>query len=370
MMSKEWLRGQDVNEVKRIAKRFASFDDSITHGSMARLGKQSVAAMLADNEIIETSHSVIAVRTVSKQTSIKDFSDKICLVARNFKYVKRIATDDVTACVKFLTEAVGSPAVYELWEEKSELMALAKALGLTYRFSKIRSSSEVIGVYTNFEPESVAQTDATDLLTQVHMNIGTVDVSAAAEEIGTVNQFTDHYSKYNKGEAWSAIALRGYGDESFIAKPAAMTQSWKRANQEKLSWTLHDTSLRAKLPETEKLIQAVPGEKHRIRLMRLAPGGGELERHTDNQDSQIGTRDGELMRIHIPIITNPDVVFTSWDTRGVKNEISMVQGEYWYLDIRKPHRAINGGKSERIHLVMDVEACPALRGNCEARNAR
>src|ERR1700751_2016483 len=120
-MSKKWLRRQDVNEVKRIAKRFASFDDSITHGSMAGLGKQSIAAMLADDEIIETPHSVAAVRTVlDKQTSIKDFSDKVCLVARNFKYVKRVATDDIAACAEFLGKVVGSPAVYELWEEKPE----------------------------------------------------------------------------------------------------------------------------------------------------------------------------------------------------------------------------------------------------------
>ena len=361
-MSKEWLRGQDVNEVKRIAKRFASFDDSITHGSMAGLGKQSVAAMLADNEIIETPHSIVAVRTiVNRRTPIKDFADNIRLAHRDFKYVKRVATDNIVSCAQFLDEQVGSPAVYELWEEKPEHMALAKALGLTYRFSKIRSSSEVIGVYTNFDPEFLAKTDAIDLLTQVRMLYHTVDISAAAKEISAVDQFTDHYSKYNKGGTWSAIALRGYGDESFIEKPEGMSQSWKRANTEKLSWTLHDTPLRAKLPETEKLVQNIPGEKHRVRLMRLAPGGGEVQRHTDQTDSQIGTDDGKLMRIHIPIVTNPNVVFTSWDTRGEKSEISMARGEYWYLDIRKPHRAINGGSSERIHLVMDVEACPALR---------
>lgn len=149
-MSKEWIRGQDVNEVKRIAKRFASFDDSITHGSMAGLGKQSVAAMLADNEIIETSHTVVASRLVAnKRTSIKDFAGNIRLIHRDFEYLKRVATDDVTACVQFLETNIGSPAVYELWEEKPEHMALAKAFGLTYRFSKIRSSSEVIGVYTD-----------------------------------------------------------------------------------------------------------------------------------------------------------------------------------------------------------------------------
>jgi hypothetical protein len=362
-MSKNWLRGQNVDEVKRIAKRFADFDAPITHGSMAGLGKQSIAAMLSDNEIIESEHSVVALRSVrNKKTSIKDFSGKICLTDRNFKYIKRIATDNVLLCAPFLKEVTNcSPTVYELWEEKPEHVSLVAALGLTYRFSKIRSSAEIIGVYTNFNPEFLANTNSVDLLTQVRMKMPTVNVKAAALEIAAVGQFTDHYSKYNKGEAWSAVALRGYGDEFFIAKPEAMSQAWKKKNEEKLAWTLHDTPLKGKLPETEKLVQMIPGVKHRVRLMRLASGGGELQRHTDQTDSEIGTQDGELMRIHIPIITNLDVVFTSWDTRGRENRISMGTGEYWYLDIRKPHRAINGGNSERIHLVMDVEACPALR---------
>lgn len=358
-----WLRGQDIIEVKRIAKRFSDFDNPITHGSMAGLGKQSVAAMLADGEIVESEHNIVAVRTVrNRKTSIKDFAGKVCLTDHNFKYVKRVATDNVLSCIPFLKDTLGwFPVVYELWEEKPEHVTLADALGLTYRFSKIRSSAEVIGIYTNFNPEFLAKTNPIDLLTQVRMRMPTVDVKAAAAEIAAVGEFTDHYSKYNKGEAWSAIALRGYGDESFIAKPTAMSQSWQKENKDKLAWTLHDTPLRARLSETEKLVQMIPGVKHRVRLMRLAPGGGELQRHTDQTDSEIGTQDGSLMRIHIPIVTNPDVVFTSWDTRGDQNLVGMGIGEFWYLDIRKPHRAVNGGNSERIHLVMDVESSPELR---------
>lgn len=361
-MAKEWLRGQDIDEVKRVAKRFANFDNPITHGSMAELGKQKVAAMLAEGEIFESEHSVVAVRTVkNKKTSIKDFSGKVCLIDRNFKYVKRIATDNVLRCLPFLKETLDwFPTVYELWEEKPEHMAMASALGLTYRFSKIRSTAEIIGVYTNFNPEFIAPTDPVDLLTQVPMKLH-ANVAAAVEEIKSVDQFANHYSKYNNGKAWSAVSLRGYGDETFIAKPTEMVQSWKKANPEKLSWTLHDTPLRAKLPELEKLVQMIPGEKHRIRLMRLSPGGGELERHTDKQDESLGTSDGMLMRIHLPLVTNPGVVFTSWDTHGCQNIAHMGTGEFWYLDIRKPHRAVNGGTDERIHLVIDVESNPALR---------
>jgi hypothetical protein len=34
----------------------------------------------------------------------------------------------------------------------------------------------------------------------------------------------------------------------------------------------------------------------------------------------------------------------------------MEYGTIWYLDTRKPHRAVNGGDDERIHLVIDLES--------------
>ena len=48
--------------------------------------------------------------------------------------------------------------------------------------------------------------------------------------------------------------------------------------------------------------------------------------------------------------------FTSWDMYGRKHTVNMKEGELWYLDIRKPHTAINNGEQTRIHLVVDVEA--------------
>ena len=32
----------------------------------------------------------------------------------------------------------------------------------------------------------------------------------------------------------------------------------------------------------------------------------------------------------------------------------MKEGEIWYLDIRKPHKAVNWGDVSRVHLVIDV----------------
>ena len=42
--------------------------------------------------------------------------------------------------------------------------------------------------------------------------------------------------------------------------------------------------------------------------------------------------------------------------------VNMKVGECWYMDMRKPHRVINGGDEIRTHLVIDVEANDKVRG--------
>ena len=53
-------------------------------------------------------------------------------------------------------------------------------------------------------------------------------------------------------------------------------------------------------------------------------------------------------------MTNDNVVFTVWDTDGVEQNVQMKPGECWFLDTRKPHKAVNFGDEDRIHLVVDV----------------
>lgn len=168
--------------------------------------------------------------------------------------------------------------------------------------------------------------------------------------------YTNHYSNYNKKNAWSAISLRGYkNDIKFIEKPIEMSKKWKEENPGWEKLEMQDTDF--KLKGLYDLLYPLFGknaEYHRIRLMKLAPGGGELTRHTDQVDPDQGLAIGKLLRFHFPIVTNPNVKFTVWTVNDVPNTVNMKVGECWVLDVRKPHRAINEGKDERIHLVVDV----------------
>ena len=174
-------------------------------------------------------------------------------------------------------------------------------------------------------------------------------------------EYTNHYSNYNKGKSWSALSLRGYSpDPAFITKPVEMSKRWQLEHI-KEDFIMQDTELRGGLFQVEEVLGLFPSALHRIRLMRLAPNGGELERHTDQVDPDTGVKNGNVMRFHFPLVTNEDVSFTTWQVDGTKKTIHMREGECWYLDTRKPHSAVNNGTTDRIHLVVDVEANDKIR---------
>jgi len=191
---------------------------------------------------------------------------------------------------------------------------------------------------------------------------------ALAEQVAALKvSYQDHYSNYNAKHAWSALSIRGYAaDVQMIAKPSEMNAKWKAEHAHE-DFHLQDTVLRAQLPAIEPLLSAFGTvDWHRIRLMRLQPGGGELQRHTDQVDADSGFGVGQLMRIHVPLKTNPEVIFTVWDANDVPKHVHMPTFSAYALDTRWPHRAINGGTDERIHLVMDAMTTPDLQSRLRA----
>lgn len=249
-----------------------------------------------------------------------------------------------------------------VWQEHGVDRLIAKRTAAKYVCTKVLSGSELVGIWCLGEALHFTELPTTELLDICRLRGIRLSLQRAKQAVlAKSEQLVNHYSaKYNAHNSWSAVALRGYGGRSdLIMKPAEMPKAWKRNNPEKLKWQLKDTVARRQLPELEPIIAAVPGKKHRIRIMKLAPGG-EIGRHSDSIDPDAGTTEGKLLRIHVPICTNSRVWFTSWDVHGSPTRIHMAEGEAWYLDTRKPHQVQNSGATDRVHLVMDVVACPEL----------
>ncbi len=81
----------------------------------------------------------------------------------------------------------------------------------------------------------------------------------------------------------------------------------------------------------------------RSRLMRLEPSC-VVPPHVD-----IHYHWFNRVRIHIPIVTNPQVIFHCADKK-----VHMAEGESWLFDAWKMHQVTNDSKETRVHLVLDT----------------
>ena len=254
-------------------------------------------------------------------------------------------------------------------EENPNDKDIAEKAGFKKVGAKYNSVADLIGVYFKDSNSALEDRQHPHIPTYEKYTLKPFDldftkiVPKLAKQLEEKSlEFTNHYSNYNKEKAWSAISLRGYSpDWRFITKPVEMNKKWQEEHKDE-KFELQDTELRKEFPLVEDILSSFKTEIHRVRFMNLKPGDGELERHTDQVDPDLGISNGRLMRVHIPIVTNSKVEFTSWGITGSKTIVNMEEGHCWYLDIRKPHRAINGGNSWRTHLVIDVVANEQVRG--------
>jgi hypothetical protein len=81
----------------------------------------------------------------------------------------------------------------------------------------------------------------------------------------------------------------------------------------------------------------------RSRLMRL-DAGAQVSEHVDFNYHWYSR-----VRIHIPIVTNPQVIFHCGD-----QAIHMRAGECWIFDSWRRHKVINASDKDRVHLVIDT----------------
>jgi len=147
-----------------------------------------------------------------------------------------------------------------------------------------------------------------------------------AEEVATMpaEAWQAHPLSYTGNSAVPLISVNGEAND-FFAGPMAETR-----------WLKQSPYLRQVLAH----FQVVFG---RSRLMGLA-GGQQVRRHSD-----INYHWFQRVRIHIPIITFPEVLFHCHD-----QVIHMGRGEAWLFDNWKLHHVVNPTRELRVHLVADT----------------
>lgn len=153
-------------------------------------------------------------------------------------------------------------------------------------------------------------------------------------------EYVPHFNTHYYTGDWSAVPLRSIGGRADQIYPDPTKKNAFAA-----------TPLLARCPYVRDVLAAFPCPQQAVRFLRLK-AGSVIKEHTD---LELGFEDGEV-RLHIPVHTNPDVVFRLGGRRVVMRE-----GECWYNDFNLPHSVENRGTTDRIHLVIDCVVNDWLR---------
>lgn len=156
------------------------------------------------------------------------------------------------------------------------------------------------------------------------------------------SEWIDHFVKQNYDGDWSVIPLRG---------PAGATHPVMMIYSDPTCTEFADTPFLDCSPYFRTVLESFNCPIQAARLMKLSPGS-RIKEHTDH-DLAV---ENSTARLHIPIVTNDGVDFRLNGTRVVLKE-----GECWYLRLCDPHSVENKGKSDRVHLVIDLEVNAWLR---------
>jgi hypothetical protein len=149
-----------------------------------------------------------------------------------------------------------------------------------------------------------------------------------------------HFNTGTYDGDWSGVALRAPRGSSTPLYPDPLAAGFE------------PTSLLDRCPYFAEVLASFACELESVRLLRLRAGSVIRE----HRDYKLGLEDG-VLRLHIPIITNPGVRFY---LQG--RPVPMAVGEAWYLNVNLPHRVENTGATDRVHLVIDGVVNDWVRG--------
>lgn len=351
---KPWQHGFELDYLKGLEKQYEDYN-KYTLSPFAKFKKNNIAESLHKGTLTLLNDAMLDVSIGKSASNITMHGETIIAKKQKGDVTISKLVGNIDTLKKQINLLSGSSFWLYVWAENADHCKLAEDLEFCYVGPKITTYGEVYAIYYKGFPRQFPKVDPAEYLSiQKVDNVGINVIESIYEKLNNLPAFTNHYSNYNKDKSWSALSLRGYSsDPSFITKPIEMSDAWQEENKDK-DFHMQDTELFNQFQEVRELLKNYGDKIHRVRFMRLKPGGGELERHTDQVDPDSGGTKGKLARIHFPIKTNDKVEFTVWDTKGNPQKIHMKKGECWFLDTRKPHMAVNGGDEERIHLVVDI----------------
>ena len=178
--------------------------------------------------------------------------------------------------------------------------------------------------------------DAFDLPDRIRLPVA-FDPALLARDLQALTEtdWIDHFLTDRYDGDWDVLPLRGPKDAIHPVMMIATTPGAKEFS---------DVPALESCPYFRMVIDSFAAEVRGVRLLRLTPGS-VIKEHTDHEY----TGDDGTLRIHIPVVTNPDVVFLLNGTR-----IVMEAGGAWVLRLNEPHSVANNGANDRVHMLVDL----------------
>lgn len=166
------------------------------------------------------------------------------------------------------------------------------------------------------------------------------DVERLQHDLAAVEsyQMASQPGGYHNGE-WKGLSLYAQGgDLGFAGARRSLAEAYE------------PTAILARMPYVSSLLDGLDAPKQSVRLLALPPGGVIGEHRDDPMSLRAG-----VIRLHVPVVTHPDVEFMLDGRR-----VSWGEGELWYGDFSQLHSVVNRSPVTRVHLVIDVEVTEAL----------
>lgn len=359
-----WV-SQDATNAARTMNTYAR---RYSAGAFATPTAKEIRAMIETGRFVQWPGMAAATKLLTRDSVRKDFTGREYRLTAGQTIITHLAAepDAVVGDVSW------AHTVYAYAEDTNVTRQL-QAQGRVVRAVRVSAASEIIVAWGLPGTRHIYPDHDQATIRQVPLYLTEFCLADIQAEAKSLSGWLDDFPFYSDG-SWAALNLRGFkpDDPGWGIKPAEMSKAWWAEHPEAKDLTVCDwTVLAARCPATVRLIENVGwwGRLERVRFLRMAGRGGKggrLSRHTDVTDRAAGTRDGQITRFHIPIITHPDITMSAWNLEGRTTAVHLPAGTMWYLDARKPHAVVNPTGVDRIHLVVDVVTDADVRAQISA----
>jgi hypothetical protein len=171
------------------------------------------------------------------------------------------------------------------------------------------------------------------------------DLARLQEEVRFLDshRWVDHYDK-DLADGWTAVPLVSH-DGTMDSTQSQFVGVWGQYKR---------TAICQQLPYFSEVLDAFKCPHGRIRIMKMLPGT-IIRPHRDIK-SEVANYAFDQVRLHIPIFTNPEVIFSV----GGEN-LNLKPGHLYYVNFSKLHYVRNDSDKIRVHLVLDLKINDFLR---------